>query len=426
MKFNKRTDIISERIYQDFLIDYNSKLNKLGYVLNDASFESFFYLEDDINIKKAINNTLNSIDKLQKQGKNDIYIQDFIDSNYYVFLECLPAEIKENKEELTKISKLYNKKSTLERLKMLDDLRKVTMNKGLYELNNKQKYLAICLEDPLLLENKKLSLLLKGLPIAGLFQLHKDLENKKERSKKNSYIRRVLEEKSKKDIKKDEKNKEKYIYNNEYYEFIKDPKLSRSKIDAIKHAYFQNGINLDDFKKDLGKELYKCSKAQLENYVEMYTRYQDGFLNKEEFTFSKKLIHEESLPQEELKRDVLPIIEKYDLTERQIKECIDIGNDRGKGDTKVFLDLAIEAKEHGYSNFEINELLEDSREDSVKTAYYKKEMIEEYGKDNITSIENLNNFTEKEMKFLLDEKSVAKELNESKEPITHERLDIEM
>ena len=171
-------------------------------------------------------------------------------------------------------------------------------------------------------------MLLKGLPIAGLFKVHKDLENKKEKSKKNSYIRKVLEEKSKKDIKKDEKNKEKYIYNSEYYDFIKDPRLSRNKIDAIKHAYFQNGINLDDFKKNLGNELYKCSKAQLENYVEVYTRWQDGFLDKQEFTFSKKLIHEEALPQEELKQDVLPIIEKSNLTERQIKECIDIGDGR--------------------------------------------------------------------------------------------------
>lgn len=411
---------LNDVLENEKLRDYLNKMGNLNYTVNDNTIDCLFILNDE-QLKNAIANNLKSIQKLESQGKNNEFIQNFLNSNFYIFYETLPEEVKENQETLRLITKKYNEKTILEQTKWIKEMNQVSLGRGLLDLENKQKYLAICLEEESLKQNKKLALVLKGLPITQVFLIQKDLDKIKENSKKNAYFNKFLDKKTK-----NKEEKDTHLYNQEYYDFIKDEKLARDKIDTIKYAYFQNGINLEDFKKDLGNELYKCSNDQLENYVETYTRYQDGYLSRDEYFFSKEIIHNDYLTQEEIRDDVLPVIEDYNLTERQIKECIAMGADRDKGDTRTYLDLAVEAKEHNYSDFEINELLDDCKDKPTKNAFYKKEMIEEYGNDNITSVENLNNYTEKEMVYLLKERELALELNNTPQELTHEQIGVEL
>ena len=222
-----------------------------------------------------------------------------MNSNYYIFYQYIPKEIKENKELLAHLSKKFTSKSFEEQEDMIIKMKKINLSKDVMLLENKNRLLELCLEDEVKIENKKMSAILKGLPLQGIFLLQKELNSRKEQSKKNAYINNILKKKEELEKRKNKDKtidqKDKHLYNQEYYDFIKDPKLSRSKIDAIKHAYFQNGVNLKEFKENLGRELYKCSPEQLENYVQAYTRYKDNFLSREEFYFSKKLIKEEQI-----------------------------------------------------------------------------------------------------------------------------------
>lgn len=418
MKEINLNDLLEHKFYNKYLKDYLEKINNLDLNINNNSISCLFILNEE-QLNNAINNNLKAINKLKLQGKSNEFIQEFINNNYYIFYEVLPDEVKENPELLKMLSIKYNEKSLLEKTKWINELNKVSMGKGLLDLQNKQRYLAICLEDESLKQNKKLSQILKGLPAKDFVLLQKDLSKEKSKNKKKSYINRYLECKNKEE-------KEVHLYNKEYYDLINDKRLSMDKIDIIKHAYFQNGIDLNDFKKDLDTELYKCSREQLENYVETFTKYTDGYISKEEYFFSKKIIHNEDITQEEIKKDILPTIENYDLTERQINECIAIGSNRNKGDARTYIDLCIEAKEHNYSNFEINEILDDCKDKSTMIAHYKKEMIKEYGNDNLTSVENLNNYTEKEMVYLLKERELALELNRLPNELTHEQIGVEL
>ena len=372
-----------------------------------------------------LNDNINSIIEMNKQGKSLEYIQSFLDSNFSIIYQSLNEVIKEDKDLVKKISSNFAKANLIEKKQILRKMNSIK-NKTTFTLEDKQIILEMCLQDKTLIQNKKLQLILKGLPMTNLMVFANDLNLKKTKQEQEAYLNKVSEqkrrikereeaskEKTKEKIKENkvENKKESHLYNQEYYDFIKDEKLSRDKIDIIKYAYFQNGVNLEDFKKDLGEDLYKCDRDQLENYVNVYTRFQDGYLSKEEYFFSKRIIEDDHITQEEIKKDVLPVIEKYDLTEKQIIECVDIGATRSKGDCRKFLDLAVEAKERNYSNFEINELIDDSRDKPTSNVELKREMIHIYGKCNITEVDKLNDYTEKQMEVILAERDLALELN---------------
>lgn len=418
-------DFIKNEQNRVMLESYCNRIYELGLSINDETFNLYNELDFD-SLKNILNNNIQSIESITKKGKSKDFIQGFLDSNFYTVYEFLPSYIKEDKELLKAIVDKFKLANTTNKLNIINMLSSLNSKKD-FSLRDKEKILEICLNEAAFIQNKKLQMVLKGVPLVGLVTLQNDLNKRKTKSEKEAYLNVKLEEKRKdlerleiaKSIEKREElevsSKEYQIYNKEYYDFIKDEKLSNDKIDVIKYAYFQNGLNLDDLKNDLGNDLYSCNIDQLKNYVDTYTRFVDGYLTKNEYEFSKEIIEENHITQEEIKDVVLPTIEKYDLTERQIKECVDIGAHRQKGDCEKFIKLALTAKENKFSNFEINEIIDDSKEKNTRNAVFKKDLIKEYGKCNLTEIDKLNEYTDKQMEILLIQREYALELKGLKE-----------
>lgn len=103
----------------------------------------------------------------------------------------------------------------------------------------------------------------------------------------------------------------------------------------------------------------------------------------------------------------MPIIENFNLTQKEIRECIDIGKNRNSGDTSKFLKFAIIAKENNYSDREIMILLKDSKEKPTYNIELKTEMIKEFGNSEITTILNLNKLQNKDMELILNDKNLV-------------------
>lgn len=378
------------KLFINDLFEFSLELNKKNIKIN--SYKEYNFFDNRKMLNNFLNNLLSNIEKLLTV-KNYEIVENIINSNYFILCELLPNEYKFDKNILNQITLIFNKKNIHQKYKILEQLFAIKNNPDFSVLEKKIEYPKIFLNDKYNIDN-----ILKQLSVHQNFIIVNELNNKNKKQQ-TIYLRNISF--------KVEKIKNAPIYNKEYYDFIDDRKLSNNKIDIIKYAYFQNGINLNELKKDLGNELYTCDSEQLQNYVDCYTKYLDGYLNKNEYEFSKNLIEDYSLPQKELAKDVLPIIENFNLTQKEIRECIDIGKNRNSGDTSKFLKFAIIAKENNYSDREIMILLKDSKEKPTYNIELKTEMIKEFDNSEITTILNLNKLQNKDMELILNDKNLV-------------------
>ena len=208
------------------------------------------------------------------------------------------------------------------------------------------------------------------------------LESNKEKQQR-------LREKKEEENRKETSKGNNVIYNKQVYKMYEDDRLSRDKQDFLKYAYFKKGINLEEFQKNMGNELYNCSEAQLENYVELWDKYQSNYISRDDFYYGKNLVFKEEISQESIEEVVIPMLQEDTLSKKEIDECINSSIDEGDEFFKEVTNLAVAAEEHNYSQEDIYELIKDAASEPIDKIHEEIELIQDK-KDNQLDVDVLD------------------------------------
>ena len=191
------------------------------------------------------------------------------------------------------------------------------------------------------------------------------------------------------------------IYNKQLDKVYEDNKLSRDKQDFLKYAYFKKGIDIEEFKKNMGNEIYNCSEEQLENYVELWDKYQRNYISRDDFYYGKNVVFKEEISQESIEEIIIPMLQEDTLSKKEIDECINSSIDEGDEFFKEVTNLAVAAEEHNYPEAEIIELIKDAADEPIDKIHEEVELIQEKS-DNELDVDVLDNLKTDEIKIIRD------------------------
>ncbi len=215
--------------------------------------------------------------------------------------------------------------------------------------------------------------------------------------------RKLREEKEKENKSLKDKG-EQPIYNKQLYKMYEDNRLSRDKQDLLKDAYFHKGLNIEEFKKNMGNEIYNCSEDQLYNYIELWDKYQTNYISRDDFYYGKNVVFKEEISQDAIEEIVIPSLQEDILSKNEITECINSSIDEGDEFFKEVATLAATAKEFEYSDEEVMELIKNTADESIDKIHEEIELIEDRGTDAI-DVEKLDELNTDEIKLIRENNS---------------------
>ena len=117
--------IINNQEFIPAIVEYTDVLSTKNYQILNGSYKLFNYIENEEDLKTILNNTLSNLKTLEQKGRNQEFIQNFLNSNYYIFYQYIPIEIKENKELLAHLSKKFTSKGFEEQEDMIKKMKEI-------------------------------------------------------------------------------------------------------------------------------------------------------------------------------------------------------------------------------------------------------------------------------------------------------------
>ena len=234
---------------------------------------------------------------------------------------------------------------------------------------------------------------------AKLYSLLKQMEDDENENERKARLNREKNAQNKKLLDLSTGKKKDSMYNKELDKIFDDDQISRKKQDMLKYAYYKKGIDVDELHKKLGYEFYNCSADKLENYIELWDQYQRNYISRDDFYYGKKEVFQGDISQEAIKETLIPALKEDILSHEQLDDCMDSSINRDSEFFSEVVKLAETAKERGYSEEEIETLIENAENQEISKVQEEIDLLK--GKDvDIVDVSKLKELSDDEIDYL--------------------------